>query len=62
MKTTLLLILIWLCTSLPVRAAAKDPMEARIDALLARMTLQEKLGQLQQLDGTAEGAPRPEFA
>jgi beta-glucosidase len=34
--------------------------EARIDALLARMTLEEKLGQLQQLDGEANGNYRPE--
>jgi beta-glucosidase len=34
--------------------------ESRIDALLARMTLDEKLGQLQQLDGSAEGTSRPE--
>ncbi|MGH9961861.1 MAG: glycoside hydrolase family 3 N-terminal domain-containing protein, partial [Pyrinomonadaceae bacterium] len=34
--------------------------ETRIDALLARMTLAEKLGQLQQLDGEANGNFRPE--
>ena len=34
--------------------------EARINALLARMTLEEKLGQLQQLDGHADGNFRPE--
>ena len=34
--------------------------EARIDALLSRMTLQEKLGQLQQLDGESNGNFRPE--
>ncbi|HEV7473418.1 MAG TPA: glycoside hydrolase family 3 N-terminal domain-containing protein [Pyrinomonadaceae bacterium] len=34
--------------------------EARINALLARMTLGEKLGQLQQLDGEANGNFRPE--
>ena len=32
----------------------------RIEALLAKMTLEEKFGQLQQLDGLAEGAYRPE--
>lgn len=36
--------------------------EARVEALLARMTLAEKLGQLQQLDGLAEGPSRPEHA
>jgi beta-glucosidase len=34
--------------------------ESRVNALLARMTLEEKLGQLQQLDGEAEGKFRPE--
>ena len=34
--------------------------EQKIDALLARMTLEEKLGQLQQLDGEANGNYRPE--
>ncbi len=34
--------------------------ERRIEALLARMTLEEKFGQLQQLDGGMDGAPRPE--
>ena len=34
--------------------------ENRIDALIARMTLEEKLGQLQQLDGEANGNYRPE--
>jgi beta-glucosidase len=34
--------------------------EGRIDALVARMTLEEKLGQLQQLDGGAEGNYRSE--
>src|SRR5260370_27767168 len=34
--------------------------ERRINALLAKMTLAEKLGQLQQLDGEANGNFRPE--
>ncbi|MDQ3322328.1 MAG: beta-glucosidase BglX, partial [Acidobacteriota bacterium] len=34
--------------------------EQKINALLARMTLAEKLGQLQQLDGEANGKYRPE--
>src|SRR5689334_632115 len=34
--------------------------EAKINALLAQMTLAEKLGQLQQLDGEASGVYRPE--
>jgi beta-glucosidase len=39
---------------------SKTDLEARIEALLARMTLAEKLGQLQQLDGEANGNYRPE--
>ncbi len=38
----------------------RENVEARINALLARMTLAEKLGQLQQLDGEANGNFRPE--
>lgn len=42
------------------QAPAAPDVESRIDALLARMTLEEKFGQLQQLDGHAEGTYRPE--
>jgi beta-glucosidase len=49
----------WPATPL-ARAAAPADFEKRIDALLARMTLEEKLGQLQQLDGEADGKYRPE--
>ena len=42
------------------RPAPPASVERRIDALLARMTLAEKLGQLQQLDGEANGNYRPE--
>jgi beta-glucosidase len=43
------------------RARGPQPnIEQRINALLARMTLAEKLGQLQQLDGEANGNFRPE--
>jgi beta-glucosidase len=38
----------------------RQNVEARINALLAKMTLEEKLGQLQQLDGEANGNYRPE--
>ncbi|HKC11433.1 MAG TPA: beta-glucosidase BglX [Vicinamibacteria bacterium] len=37
-----------------------DPVEARLEGLLRQMTLEEKLGQLQQLDGTGDGRIRPE--
>lgn len=41
-------------------AAAGRDIERRINALIARMTLAEKLGQLQMLDGEANGNFRPE--
>ncbi|HKO95597.1 MAG TPA: beta-glucosidase BglX [Pyrinomonadaceae bacterium] len=44
----------------PVGSAPADTVEQRINSLLARMTLAEKLGQLQQLDGEANGNFRPE--
>ena len=54
-------------TTAPVkrRAAPRPPahdaaLDARVESLLRRMTLEEKLGQLQQLDGEAEGRFRPE--
>jgi len=39
------------------RAAPRDDTERRIDALVARMTVEEKLGQLQQLGGDVAGKP-----
>jgi beta-glucosidase len=59
--TSLLLILCFILT-LPSSSASsqRSTIEAKINALLARMTLAEKLGQLQQLDGEANGAYRPE--
>src|ERR687888_226772 len=42
------------------RVVQHSDIERRIDALLAQMTLEEKFGQLQQLDGLAEGRYRPE--
>ena len=46
---------------LPVSAQVRQRnIENRINALLARMTLEEKLGQLQQLDGEGNGNFRPE--
>jgi beta-glucosidase len=43
-----------------VNRTSQASIERRINALLARMTLEEKLGQLQQLDGHADGNFRPE--
>lgn len=42
------------------RTASNQEIENKISNLLARMTLAEKLGQLQQLDGTWAGDIRPE--
>jgi beta-glucosidase len=62
---SLFLILFLLAASAPAqrqpRAVSRQAeIERRIDQLLARMTLEEKLGQLQQLDGEANGNYRPE--
>jgi beta-glucosidase len=47
--------------SAPASHSRQAPnVEARVNALLARMTLPEKLGQLQQLDGEGNGNFRPE--
>src|SRR5437588_1554207 len=46
--------------SLQTASAQRKDVEKEINALLARMTLAEKLGQLQQLDGEANGNFRPE--
>ena len=54
---------LWLFAFLFLPALASPPqatIESRIDALIGRMTLEEKLGQLQQLDGEANGNYRPE--
>jgi beta-glucosidase len=61
--TSLLLVLILSVSSVPRVAAQRksaNDVEKRINALLAQMTLAEKLGQLQQLDGEANGNYRPE--
>lgn len=53
------LLLAWL--AVPVGAQRSDAgLEAKITRLLSRMTLAEKLGQLQQLDGHADGRYREE--
>jgi beta-glucosidase len=59
--TSLLVALAIIFSILPVSAQTpQSNIERRINALLARMTLAEKLGQLQQLDGEANGNFRPE--
>ena len=44
----------------PSLSQRSGDVEKRIDALMAQMTLEEKLGQLQQLDGESNGNFRPE--
>src|ERR1700754_1721567 len=44
----------------PVHSQRPRDVEREVNALVARMTLAEKLGQLQQLDGEANGNFRPE--
>jgi beta-glucosidase len=58
--TALLLILSIIPATSSVAAPPRDRIEERINALLAQMTLEEKLGQLQILDGEADGKYRPE--
>ncbi|MGZ8921505.1 MAG: glycoside hydrolase family 3 N-terminal domain-containing protein, partial [Limisphaerales bacterium] len=62
-RPTSLLLIIGLLVSLSSVTATspqRADIEKRIDALIAQMTLEEKLGQLEQLDGHADGKYRPE--
>jgi beta-glucosidase len=43
-----------------IRSQPRRDIEKEINSLLAQMTLEEKLGQLQMLDGDANGSYRPE--
>ena len=62
----LLGVLVALTVSAPTRLVGQSQsrnaanIERRINLLLSKMTLEEKLGQLQQLDGEANGNYRPE--
>lgn len=55
-----LLLFVLLTCICPVFAQKGASVDKKINALMARMTLAEKLGQLQQLDGEANGKYRPE--
>lgn len=58
-----LLFIVLVCLIAPTsysHSQRRRDIESQINALLARMTLEEKLGQLQQLDGEANGNFRPE--
>ena len=60
-KFTLLLLALVSCFLLPTSHSQRPQnVEQRVNALLAQMTLEEKLGQLQQLDGEGNGNFRPE--
>src|SRR4026209_1579563 len=56
----LVVVLAVLISTPPSAAQRGDEIERRVNALLAQMTLEEKLGQLQQLDGEGNGNFRPE--
>ena len=64
MKQTKLILLMVACLVLATIAPAHPQrpanVEQQVNALLAKMTLAEKLGQLQQLDGEGNGNFRPE--
>jgi beta-glucosidase len=51
-----ILLALLLCAA-PAAAAVDPAIEARVQKILEQMTLQEKLGQLQQLGGPIEGSP-----
>ncbi|HEV7745499.1 MAG TPA: beta-glucosidase BglX [Pyrinomonadaceae bacterium] len=62
-RTTIVVLLVFIFLFVPAspsRSQRPADVEKQIDALLAKMTLPEKLGQLQQLDGEGNGAFRPE--
>ena len=56
----LVVVVALLLSTPPSSAQRRDDVERRVNALLAQMTLAEKLGQLQQLDGEGNGNFRPE--
>src|SRR5215211_2322300 len=60
-RFTLLLFFLFSLLLFPVAHSQRPrDVEQRVNALLAQMTLEEKLGQLQQLDGEGNGNFRPE--
>jgi len=56
----LVVVLALLLSTPPSSAQRRDDVEKRVNALLAQMTLAEKLGQLQQLAGEGDGNFAPE--
>src|SRR5215208_6544952 len=59
-RFALILLSILLLATVPSHTQSPPNVEQRVNALLAQMTLEEKLGQLQQLDGESNGNFRPE--
>src|SRR6187401_3773390 len=59
-KASILFIAICIFSSATFAQRTGPSVEKRINQLIAQMTLAEKLGQLQQLDGEASGFARPE--
>src|SRR5437868_13787861 len=55
-----LLVILLFAFTLSSAAQKNQITERRIEMLLAKMTLAEKLGQLQQIDGDYQGFARPE--
>src|ERR1041385_2665851 len=64
MRQTKLILLVVAClvlaTIVPPHPQRPANVEQQVNAVLAKMTLAEKLGQLQQLDGEGNGNFRPE--
>src|SRR6266571_2444652 len=60
MLLILLVALSFIAPLSPSHSQQRQDAEQKINALIARMTLEEKLGQLQQLDGEGNGNFRPE--
>src|ERR1043165_5753964 len=61
LRLALLLLVVFSLFLFPVaHSQGSRDVEQRVNALLAQMTLEEKLGQLQQLDGEGNGNFRPE--
>ena len=60
MLSILLVALSFIAPLSPSHSQQRQDAEQKINALIARMTLEEKLGQLQQLDGEGNGNFRPE--
>ncbi|MEO6334421.1 MAG: beta-glucosidase BglX [Pyrinomonadaceae bacterium] len=59
-RTILFALVVLLLSSIAPAQRSGPGVERRINQLIARMTLAEKLGQLQQLDGDYRGFARPE--